>query len=90
MLPQKKVMPLNTFLQPKYYDVDNMHNTKIPHKNKLLHLFHKNACSLNKNFDDLQHLLICAKKKKKKIDIIAISAAIIASHICLLNFLYNF
>ena len=59
-------MALNTFLQAKYYDFDNMHNTKIPHKNKLLHLFHKNACSLNKNFDDLQHLLICAKTKQNQ------------------------
>ena len=31
----------------------------MPHKNKLLSLFHINACSLNKNFDDLQHLLNC-------------------------------
>ena len=30
---------------------------EIPHKNKLLSLFHINTCSLNKNFDDLQHLL---------------------------------
>ena len=38
----------------KYYD--------IPHKNKLLSLFHINACSLHKNFDELQHLLSCTKK----------------------------
>ena len=34
-----------------------MHNIKIPHKNKSLSLFPINPCSLNKNFDDLQHLL---------------------------------
>ena len=28
----------------------------IPHKNRSLSLFRINACSLNKNFDDLQHL----------------------------------
>ena len=32
-------------------------NIETPHKNKSLSLFHVNACSLNKNFDDLQHLL---------------------------------
>ena len=45
----------------KYYDIEEMHNIEIPHKNKLLSLFHINACSLNKNFDDLQHLLNCTK-----------------------------
>ena len=33
----------------KYYDIDEMHNLKIPQKNKSLSLFHINACSLNKN-----------------------------------------
>ena len=46
----------------KYYDIEEMHNIQIPHKNKSLSLFHINACSLNKNFDDLQHLLNCTKK----------------------------
>ena len=45
----------------KYYDIDKMHNIKIPHKNKPLSLFHINACSLSKNVDDLQHLLSCTK-----------------------------
>ena len=45
----------------KYYDVEEMHNTETPHKNKSLSLFHINAVSLNKNFDDLQHLLNCTK-----------------------------
>ena len=47
-----------------------MHNIKIPHKNQSLSLLHINACSLNENFDDLQHLLNCTKKC---FDIIAIS-----------------
>ena len=45
----------------KYYDIEEMHNIKIPHKNKSLSLFHINACSINKHFDDLQHLLNCTK-----------------------------
>ena len=47
----------------KYYDIEEMHNIEIPHKNKSLSLFHINACSLNQNFDDLQHLLSCTKTK---------------------------
>ena len=39
-----------------------MHNIEIPHKIKSLSLFHINTCSLNKNFDDLQHFLSCTKK----------------------------
>ena len=31
----------------------------MPHKNNSL--FHINACSLNKNLDDLQHLLRCTQ-----------------------------
>ena len=46
-----------------------MDNIEIPRKNKSLFLFHVNARSLNKNFDDLQHLLSCTKTK---FDIIAI------------------
>ena len=30
----------------KYYDIDQMQNIKIPHKNKSPSLFHINACSL--------------------------------------------
>ena len=47
----------------KYYDIEEMHNIEIPQKNKSLSLLHINACSLNKNFDDLQHLLNCTKAK---------------------------
>ena len=59
-----------------------MHNIQIPHKNKSLSLFHINACSLNKNFDDLQHLLNCTKKS---FDIIAISETRITKQVSLLN-----
>ena len=66
----------------KYYDIDEMHNLKISHKNKSLSLFHINACSLNKNFDDLQHLL---SSTKKVFDIIAVSETRITKQVSLLN-----
>ena len=47
----------------KYYDIEEMHNIKIPHKNKSLSLFYINTCSLKKKFDNLQYLLICDKTK---------------------------
>ena len=52
-----------------------MLNIEIPHKNKSLSLFHINACSLNKNFDDLQHHLSCTKTKFDIIAIIETSVA---------------
>ena len=66
----------------KCYDIEEMHNIQIPYKNKSLSLFHINACSLNKNFDDLQHLLNCTKKS---FDIIAISETRITKQVSLLN-----
>ena len=66
----------------KYCVIDEMHNLKIPHKNKSLSLFHINACSLNKYFDDLQHLL---SSTKKVFDIIAVSETRITKQIFLLN-----
>ena len=59
-----------------------MHNIEIPHKSKLLSLSHINTCSLNKNFDDLQHLLSCTKNL---FDIIAISELRITKNVSLLN-----
>ena len=59
-----------------------MHNIEIPHNNKSLTLFHINTCSLNKNFDDLQHLLSCTKTK---FDIIAISETRITKQVSLSN-----
>ena len=66
----------------KYYDIVEMHNIEIPRKNKSLPLFHLNACSINKNFDDLQHLLHCTKNL---FDIIAISETRITKQVSLLN-----
>ena len=59
-----------------------MDNIQIPHKNKSLSLFHVNACSLNKNFGDLQHLLNCTEKS---FDIIAISDTRITKQVSLSN-----
>ena len=65
----------------KYHDIDGMHNFEIPYKNKPLSLFQINACSLSKNFDDLQHLLSCTKIF---FDIIAVSKTI-TKNVSLLN-----
>ena len=51
-------------------------------KNKPLSLFHTNACSLSKNFDDLQYLLSCTKFF---FDIIAVTETRITKNISLLN-----
>ena len=59
-----------------------MHIIEIPPKNISLSLFHINACSLNKNFDDLQHLLSCTKTK---FDIIATSETRITKQVSLSN-----
>ena len=59
-----------------------MHNIEIPYQNKSLSLFQINACSLNKTFDDVQHLLSCTKKV---LDIIAISETRITKQVSLLN-----
>ena len=61
------VYPENT-ISSKYYDIDELQNLKINNSNSLS-LFHINACSLSRNFDDLQHLLSCTIKI---FDIIAI------------------
>ena len=79
--PENNNDPEKTF-SSKYYDIDEMHNIKIPQKNKSLSLFHINACSLNKNFDDLQHLL---SSTKKIFDIIAVSETRITKQVSLLN-----
>ena len=47
-----------------------MHNIEIPHENKSISIFQINTCSLNENFDELQHLLSCTKEL---FDIIVIS-----------------
>ena len=51
--PEKSYDP-EKICSSKYYDIEEMHNIEIPHKSKLLSLFHINPCSPNTNFDDLQ------------------------------------
>ena len=53
--------PENT-ISSKYYDIDELQNLKITNSSYSLSLFHINACTLSKNFDDLQHLLSCTNK----------------------------
>ena len=50
--------------------LNNIQTLKFSNKHKSLALFHINACSLNKNFDDIDHLLRCTKKV---FDIIAVT-----------------
>ena len=59
-IPENSNNPKNTS-SSKYYDSNKMLNIKIPNKNKSLSLFHINANSFDKNFDDLQHRLSCTK-----------------------------
>ena len=55
-----------------------MQKTEIPHKNKLLSLFHINTCSLNK-INDLWHLL----GSTKNIDMMTISETRISKQVSL-------
>ena len=67
--PEKNNDPVNV-VNFKYYDTDQILTLKIPSKHKFLVLFHINTCSLNKNFDYLDHLLKCTNKV---FDIIAVT-----------------
>ena len=55
-------------MECRYYDLEEIQTLNIPKKSKFLSMFHINACSLSKNFDDLEYLL-----KTTNFDIIAIS-----------------
>ena len=71
--PEEKADPEN-ILNFNYYNIDQLQTLKFLEKISLslkpLSLFHINTCSLNKNFDDLQHLL---KYSNKVFDIVAVS-----------------
>ena len=60
--PQIIVMTLKKILYSNIMTQRKCITLEIPHKNKSVPLLHILACSLNKNFDDLQHLLSCTKK----------------------------
>ena len=79
--PEDNTDPENV-VQSKYYDIDELQTMKIPNKDKSLALFHINACSLNKNFNELEHLLSCTNKN---FDVIAISETRITKNISLTN-----
>ena len=79
--PESNIDPENV-VQSKYYDIDELQTMKIPNKDKSLALFHINACSLNKNFNELEHLLSCTNKN---FDVIAISETRITKNISLTN-----
>ena len=59
--PEQKHDPENV-VNFNYYDIDQFQTLKFHEKNKSLSLLHINACSLSKNFDDLEHLLKCTNK----------------------------
>ena len=73
--------PENT-VSSKYYDIDALQNLKITNNSNSLSLFYTNACSLSKNFDDLQHLLSCTNKI---FDIIAITKTRITENVSITN-----
>ena len=39
----------------RYFDIEEIQTLKIPNKRKSLSMFHINACSLTKNFEDLEN-----------------------------------
>ena len=69
LLQKKSNDPVNV-VNSKYYGIDQIQTLQFSNKHKSLVLFHINACSLNKKFDDLGHLLKCTYKV---FDIIAVT-----------------
>ena len=63
-------------MECRYYDLEEIQTLNIPKKSKSLSMFHINACSLSKNFDDLEYLL-----KTTNFDIIAVSETRITENI---------
>ena len=67
--PEQNVDPENV-VNSRYFDIDEIQALKSYDNKNSLSFFHINACSLNKNFDDLEYLLKCTNKS---FDIIAVS-----------------
>ena len=67
--PEQQNDPENV-VNSRYFDIDQIQSLKFSQKEKFLSLLHFNACSLNKNFDDLVYLLKCTNKN---FDIAAVS-----------------
>ena len=59
--PEQNVDPENV-VNSRYFDIDEIQALKLYAKKNSLSFFHINACSLNKNFDDLEYLLKCTNK----------------------------
>ena len=59
--PEQKNGPANV-VNSNYYDIDQFHTLRFYEKISQVSLFHINACSLSKNFDDIEHLLKCTNK----------------------------
>ena len=53
---EQNVGPENV-VNSRYFDIDEIQALKLHDKSKSLSFFHVNACSLNKNFDNLECLL---------------------------------
>ena len=81
MKPHKKMMILKILLLPNIMILTKWIILKRLMKINLS-LFHKNACSLNKNFDNLQHLL---SYTKIFFDIIAVTQTRIRKQVFLLH-----
>ena len=79
--PEDSTDPENV-VESQYYDTDQLQTMKIPSKDKPLALFHINACSLNKNFNELEHLLSCTNKN---FDVIPISETRLTKNVYLTN-----
>ena len=79
--PEDTTDPENV-VHSKYYDTDELQTMKTPNKDKSLALFHKNACSLNKNFDEFEQVLSC---KNKNFVIIAITETRATKNVSLTN-----
>ena len=47
----------------RYYSINEIESLKVTNKDKSPSMFHINACSLNKNCDNLKYLLNCTNKK---------------------------
>ena len=69
--PEQQNDPENV-VNSRCFDIDQIQSLKLSQKEKSLSLslFHINACSLNKNFNDLVYLLKCTNNN---FDIIAVS-----------------
>ena len=60
-------------INSNYYDIDQLQTLKEFTDKSSLFLFHLNTCSLSKNIDDFEHLILSTKSD---FDIIAVSESI--------------